>query len=65
MREHRASIMFGVPSMFAAIAHLKNATADDFTSAYALITGGEPQPAVLRDKFRERFQREFASKVMA
>ncbi|MBV8780813.1 MAG: AMP-binding protein, partial [Phycisphaerae bacterium] len=57
-RQHRISIMFGVPSMFAAIAHLKSATADDFKSAYALITGGEPQPAVLRDKFRERFNVE-------
>ena len=54
-REHRISIMFGVPSMFAAMGHLKSATEDDFSSAFALITGGEPQPAALRDSFRKRF----------
>jgi long-chain acyl-CoA synthetase len=55
IREHQISIMFGVPSMFAAIAHLKSAAPEDFKQIYAIITGGEPQPAALREKFRERF----------
>lgn len=55
LREHNVSIMFGVPSMFAAIAHLKNASAEDFKNVYALITGGEPNPPSLRQAFRERF----------
>jgi long-chain acyl-CoA synthetase len=55
IREHKVSIMFGVPSMFAALLHLKNASAEDFKSIYAIITGGEPQPAMLRTQFLERF----------
>jgi long-chain acyl-CoA synthetase len=55
IREHKISIMFGVPSMFAAISHLKNASAEDFKSIYAIITGGEPLPPSLRQKFAERF----------
>jgi len=55
IREHQISIMFGVPSMFAAIGHLKNAGPEDFKSIYAIITGGEPLPAVVREKFIERF----------
>jgi long-chain acyl-CoA synthetase len=55
IREHQISLMFGVPSMFAAIAHLKSAAPEDFKQIYAIITGGEPQPAALREKFLERF----------
>jgi long-chain acyl-CoA synthetase len=55
IRDQGASIFFGVPSMFAAIAHLKSATAADFANTYALITGGEPQPATLRQAFSQRF----------
>jgi long-chain acyl-CoA synthetase len=55
IREHQISLMFGVPSMFAAIAHLKSAGPEDFKQIYAIITGGEPQPAALRDKFLQRF----------
>jgi long-chain acyl-CoA synthetase len=55
IRDQGASMFFGVPSMFAAIAHLKSATAADFANTYALITGGEPQPATLRQAFSQRF----------
>ncbi len=55
IREHGVSIVFGVPSMFAAMAHLKNATPKDFASIYAIISGGEPLPAALRDQFHVRF----------
>ncbi len=55
IREHKVSLMFGVPSMFGAIARLKNATADDFKQVYAFISGGEPLPAAVRDAFKERF----------
>jgi long-chain acyl-CoA synthetase len=55
IRDQGASIFFGVPSMFAAIAHLKSATAADFANTYALITGAEPQPAMLRQAFAQRF----------
>ncbi len=55
IREHKASLMFGTPSMYGAIHRLKNATAEDFSSIYALISGGEPLPASLREAFKERF----------
>jgi long-chain acyl-CoA synthetase len=55
IREHKVSLLFGVPSMFAAIAHLKNAGPDDFKSIYAMISGGEPLPRTLYDNFLQRF----------
>ncbi len=55
VREHGVSLMFGVPSMFGAIAHLKNASAEDFKSIYAMISGAEPLPVSLREGFKQRF----------
>lgn len=55
IREHRLSLIFAVPSMYGAILHLKNASADDFKQSYALISGGEPLPEAVREKFRQRF----------
>ena len=55
VREHGVSLMFAVPSMLAAIAHSKSAVAEDFKTIYAMITGGEPLPARLRQIFQERF----------
>lgn len=55
IREHGVSLMFAVPSMFATIAHLKNAKAEDFKSIYALISGGEPLAVALREGFKQRF----------
>jgi long-chain acyl-CoA synthetase len=55
IREHKVSIFFGIPSMFAAIARLKNAQPDDFSQMYAIISGGEPLPAVLREGFKQKF----------
>jgi long-chain acyl-CoA synthetase len=55
VREHGVSLMFAVPSMLAAIAHLKNAAPEDFKSIYAMISGGEPLPARLREVFQQRF----------
>ena len=55
LREHRASLILGVPSMYAAIANLKSATREDFGSVYAAISGGEPLPARVREQVRSRF----------
>ena len=55
IREHKASLMFGTPSMFGAILRLKDAGPDDFRHMYALISGAEPLPATLREAFRQRF----------
>lgn len=55
IREHRLSIVMGVPSMFAAIARLKDASREDFKSIYAAISGGEPLSTTLGDTYRDRF----------
>lgn len=55
IREHRLSIVFGVPAMLGAVAHLKTASAEDFKSIYAIITGGDALPANLREGFKARF----------
>ncbi|HEX5242625.1 MAG TPA: AMP-binding protein [Tepidisphaeraceae bacterium] len=55
IREHKVSLMFGVPSMYAAIARLKDAKPEDFATIYAMISGGEPLPSALRDAFMKRF----------
>jgi long-chain acyl-CoA synthetase len=55
VREHQVSLLFAVPSMFAAVAHLKSAGKEDFKSIYTMISGGEPLPQSLREKFFERF----------
>jgi long-chain acyl-CoA synthetase len=55
IKEHGISMMFGVPAMYGAIAHLKNATPDDFKSAWALLSGGDALPATLREGFKARF----------
>jgi long-chain acyl-CoA synthetase len=43
--------------MYGALAHLKSATPEDFKSIYALISGGEPLPSALREKFEQRFDK--------
>src|SRR5258706_5905765 len=55
IRDHQLSIVFGVPAMFGAVAHLKSATPEDFKSIYALIAGGDALPASLREGFKARF----------
>lgn len=55
IKEHQLSIVFGVPAMMGAVAHLKNAHADDFKSVYAMITGGDALPSTLREGFKARF----------
>ena len=55
IREHKVSLMFGVPSMYAAIARLKDAKPEDFSTIYAMISGGEPLPSALREAFMKRF----------
>jgi long-chain acyl-CoA synthetase len=55
IREHAASIVFAVPSMFAALLKLKDAGPESFRSIHMLITGGEPLQASVRDAFAQRF----------
>ena len=55
IREHQISLVIAVPSMYAAIARLKDAKPEDFKSIYATISGGEPLPAAVREAFQAKF----------
>jgi long-chain acyl-CoA synthetase len=55
IKEHGISIMFGVPAMYGAVAHLKTAAPEDFKSIWALLSGGDALPAALREGFKARF----------
>jgi long-chain acyl-CoA synthetase len=55
IKKHGISLVLGVPSMFAAMARLKEATAEDFKTIFAMLSGGESLPAVVYDTFRSRF----------
>src|SRR5580704_4618894 len=55
IREHSISLVLGVPSMFGAILRLKSASPDDFKAIHAIICGGEPLGANLREAFLARF----------
>jgi long-chain acyl-CoA synthetase len=55
IKEHQVSLVIAVPSMYAALGRLKSAVAEDFKNVYALISGGEPLPAAVRELFKERF----------
>ena len=55
IKKYGISLVLGVPSMFAAMARLKEASADDFKTIFAMISGGEPLPAAVYEAFRSRF----------
>jgi long-chain acyl-CoA synthetase len=55
IRDHKVSIMFGVPSMYGAIANMKSATAEDFAGMFAVMSGGEPLSTSLRETFKQKF----------
>ncbi|MBX3366260.1 MAG: AMP-binding protein [Phycisphaeraceae bacterium] len=55
MREHRPTAFVGIPSMYNALLHLKDATPDDFRSLRLPISGGEPLPAAVLEAFEARF----------
>ena len=54
IREHKASLMFGTPSMYGAMLRLKDIKADDVKHMYAMLSGGEPLPPTLREAFRQK-----------
>ena len=55
IKENSISLVLGVPSMFAAILRLKSASPEDFKAIHAIISGGEPLGANLREAFLARF----------
>jgi long-chain acyl-CoA synthetase len=55
LREHRPTVLVAIPSMYNALLHVKDASADDFSSLRYIVSGGEPLPQAVFDGFRERF----------
>ncbi|MFN0096728.1 MAG: class I adenylate-forming enzyme family protein [Dehalococcoidia bacterium] len=57
MRKHHPTGFIGVPAMYNAFLLDRRATADDFSSFRFLISGGEPLPPRVKEKFESRFGR--------
>jgi long-chain acyl-CoA synthetase len=55
IREQQISLLVAVPSMYAALARLKDTGPDDVKSLYAAISGGEPLPSNIRLAFEKKF----------
>ena len=54
-REHRPTMFVGIPSMYGALLHVKDASPEDFASVKYAVSGAEPLPASIREGFLERF----------
>jgi len=55
MRDHRPTIFVAIPSMYAALLSIKDATPEDFASLKFIVSGGEPLPDAVATRFYERF----------
>ena len=55
VREKQITIVLAIPSMYAAILKSKSATRDTFASVYLAVSGGEPLPHSVRQRFQDRF----------
>ncbi|HEX2971177.1 MAG TPA: AMP-binding protein [Tepidisphaeraceae bacterium] len=55
LRKNPIAVMFGVPSMYAALLRMTSAQPEDFQHMFAALSGGEPLPAALRDGWKQRF----------
>ncbi len=54
-REHRPTAFVAIPSMYHALMSVKEAGPEDFSSLRFAVSGGEPLPRAVAEKFRERF----------
>lgn len=55
IREHRPTIMIAIPSMYGAMLSVKEGGHEDFRSIRLAVSGGEPLPEAVADRFHERF----------
>src|SRR4051794_4625192 len=55
IREHQISVIAAVPSMYAAMARLKESGPEDVKSLYAAISGGEPLPSLVREAWQKKY----------
>ena len=56
VREHRATVLFAIPSMYNALLHVKDAGPQDFASLRFTVSGGEPLSQAVFDGWRERYK---------
>ncbi|HVZ93926.1 MAG TPA: AMP-binding protein [Phycisphaerales bacterium] len=54
-REHRPTAFVAIPSMYHALMSVKDAGPDDFKSVRLAVSGGEPLPRAVADRFFDRF----------
>ncbi len=55
IKEHKPVAFIGIPSMYAALARVKDASPADFRSLELAISGGEPLPSEVAEAFEKRF----------
>lgn len=55
IREHRGTILVAIPSMYGALLSVKDAGAEDLASLRIVVSGGEPLPASVAQRMKERF----------
>ncbi len=55
LREHRPTILVAIPSMYNALLSVKSAAPEDFASLRLIVSGGEPLPDSVFERFMERF----------
>ncbi len=55
IRERRVTIFMAIPSMYAAIANMKQADPEALASIKLAVSGGEPLPMSVFERMRERF----------
>jgi len=55
VEKYKVTVMMAVPSMYAAVLKTKSAKPDAFHSVYLAVSGGEPLPDTVRDRFHDRF----------
>ncbi|MGD1915523.1 MAG: class I adenylate-forming enzyme family protein [Phycisphaerales bacterium] len=54
-REHKPTVFIGIPSMYGALLSVKSATPEDFEQVRYAVSGGEPLPQDIFDRFQERY----------
>lgn len=57
IRQHRPTLFVAIPSMYNALITVKQATPEDFAGVRFIVSGGEPLPATVLERFHERFTR--------
>ena len=57
IRTHRPTALIAIPSMYNALLSVKDAAPDDFNSFRFIVSGGEPLPDAVAERFKDRFGR--------